>query len=83
MGLATMQDAEMLLQAERCITLWRAVVAQAMRDLSSNPRRDKDKYARISTVRWFSESDQCFLHVCCMADLQPEKILEEVGKYEY
>lgn len=77
-----MQEAEME-EALRCIELWRAVVAQAIRDLTSRPGRAKDKYARLGTVRWFSESDQYFLRVCDFADLNPEEILKEVGKYEY
>lgn len=72
------QEAYMIQQAQRCEKLWEAVLAQAIRDLTSCPSRAKDQIIRTRTVRWFNKNNSGFVSVCYLAGRMPDQILKAV-----
>ena len=58
-------------------SLWRAVIMQALIDSVSISKRTEKVLARESAIKWFDLSNQHFLSVCLMADLQPEYVIKK------
>ena len=60
-----------------CITLWKAVLARAIKDLLH-----KNALIRTSAINWFRQNKDthigCFVWVCQILDYDPNKLRETV-----
>lgn len=56
-----------------CSLLWRATLAQAVRDIYSSNPKDRE-----GVVEWMKSED--FLTVCEYACVEPDNMLEQMGK---
>lgn len=69
-----------------CRALWRAVIMQAIFDLTSNSSRTEEKLAKIHAKSWLLGNSRDFLHVCTMAEYDHEfvkkKALSTIENYE-
>ena len=71
-------------QQTRChVALWRAVIMQAMLDITTKSSRTEDQIASYHAKIWFMEDSEDFRMVCCMADYSHvyvrNKALELIG----
>jgi|GEM_PF-7073259 len=57
------------------ISLWRAVIAQAVIDAVSNCKRKDRQLAKKSAIEWFSINNENFLTVCNFAKMSPQDVL--------
>lgn len=58
--------------------VWRAVITQAIIDITSGSRKTADIVERNLTESWFSKQCPDFMTVCTLADLDPSYVLERV-----
>ncbi|MCC6736520.1 MAG: hypothetical protein IT534_10405 [Bauldia sp.] len=70
--------------ASKELSLWRAVISQAISDASSKANDRQSQIARAAARRWFRFRGEDFLEACALAGLEPDKVrafaLEKIGE---
>lgn len=56
------------------VSLWRAVITQALMDAGSNSSKKEMLYAQSQAVSWLSANSEDFNTVCLMADMDPVEV---------
>ncbi len=59
------------------ISLWRAVITQALMDAGSSSQTSEMKFERAKAISWLSGVSPDFYTVCSLADLEPDYIKEK------
>lgn len=49
--------------------MWRAVIAQALMDASSNSRKSRAKLLKVTALRWLKGDSKDFQDVCILAEM--------------
>ncbi|QED23443.1 hypothetical protein [Candidatus Deianiraea vastatrix] len=59
------------------VSLWRAVVMQAIVDCYTLSKRTENQNARLEAIKWISSGNRDFLKVCQYADLDPYYVIKK------
>jgi hypothetical protein len=62
------------------VSLWRAVIVQAVLDCLTQSTRKENINAREDALSWFHLKNKSFVFVCRMAMLEPSFVLKQVQK---
>ncbi len=54
--------------------LWRSVIMQALIDAASNSKKRIDKLNRARAIEWLKYSDEDFIEVCTLANMDPDYV---------
>lgn len=58
-------------------SLWRSVISQALSDATTNSRKADMRYYRQKAIEWLLGSDDDFIMVCNLAELEPEYVRQK------
>lgn len=58
------------------ISLWRAVILQAILDIKSKSKDYKDSINKTKAIQWINMNRKDFIRVCQMADFDPQSIYD-------
>ncbi len=59
------------------VSLFRAVIMQALLDSVNNSKRMEDILEKRKAVKWFNLDDEDFIYVCKLANFSPVWVLEK------
>ena len=62
------------------ISMFRAVIMQALLDIGSNSKRTEDKVAKNQALSWFDIKNKDFLMVCDFANFDPHQTLKNAKR---
>ena len=80
------QEAYILTQYERHLTLWVEVIAQAVRDAERIQRRalSRPLSRREQTiVDFINIENESFIELCAIAETRPQSIIKRLGRGKY
>ena len=62
--------------------LWRAVLMQALIDVTTKSRNRRAKNYRLKAQNWLKEKqDVTFIETCVLADMEPNYVKMQVNKF--
>lgn len=71
----TENHSALLQKNQKCQSLWKAVILQALLDLKSISKKKMAKCNRNQANKWLNLHNKNFLRVCGLADLDPEYVM--------
>lgn len=61
--------------------LWRAVIMQAVLDVTSRSKNRRAVGRKNRAKDWLSKKDEHFMQTCCFAGMEPDYVQTQVNKY--
>lgn len=65
------------------VSMWRAVILQAVLDAKSKSRRKKFVEAKEEALKWIFEENDGFREVCLLADFDPDQVRDKIKKAKF
>ena len=64
-------------ETKAMISLWRAVITQALQDAGSDSRKFYSIIERRKSRQWLKGKSRSFFEICALADMNPEYVINQ------